>query len=168
MVHTGVAIRYVPLTVVSVRAMHGILRVTTCLLLLGHGALGAFNSKPALTAHYAFIGLQNLVVAVSPHTGGRLLGDRPGCRRPRRAAPSLLMSVCLWKMGTEALFMTAGSLPFEWIERAGSYMAPWRYTLSWSRTREGKEGNHVDAAMVFYEARRHDPGDPYNGTPRPQ
>jgi hypothetical protein len=30
----------------------------------------------------------------------------------------------LWKMGTEALFMTSGSLPFEWVERAGSYMAP--------------------------------------------
>ena len=30
-----------PLTVDSARAMHQILRVTTCLLLLGHGALGA-------------------------------------------------------------------------------------------------------------------------------
>ena len=30
-----------PLTVDSTRAMHGILRVTTCVLLLGHGALGA-------------------------------------------------------------------------------------------------------------------------------
>src|SRR5205085_12685737 len=30
----------------------------------------------------------------------------------------------LWKVGTETLFMTSGSLPFEWIERAGSYMAP--------------------------------------------
>jgi hypothetical protein len=42
--------------------MHWILRVRTCLLLLGHGALGALNSKPALTAHYASIGLQNTVV----------------------------------------------------------------------------------------------------------
>jgi hypothetical protein len=38
--------------------------------------------------------------------------------------PSLLIGICLWKMGTEALFMASGSLPFEWIERAGSYMAP--------------------------------------------
>jgi hypothetical protein len=30
----------------------------------------------------------------------------------------------MWKMATEVLFMTSGSLPFEWIERAGSYMAP--------------------------------------------
>jgi hypothetical protein len=38
--------------------------------------------------------------------------------------PSLLIGIGLWKMGTETLFITSGSLPFEWIERAGSYMAP--------------------------------------------
>jgi hypothetical protein len=38
--------------------------------------------------------------------------------------PNLLLGICVWKMVTEALFITAGSLPFEWIERAGSYMAP--------------------------------------------
>jgi hypothetical protein len=101
------------------------LRVTTFLLLLGHGALGAFNSKPVLTAHYASIGLQNLVI------GSLTLTQVVGCLEIVLAVavfvaplPSLLMSVCLWKMGTEALFMTAGSLPFEWIERAGSYIAP--------------------------------------------
>ena len=45
-----------PLNVNSTRAMHGILRVTTCVLLLGHGALGAIHNKPVLTAHYASIG----------------------------------------------------------------------------------------------------------------
>jgi hypothetical protein len=44
-----------PLTRDRVRMMQGVLRLTTCLLLLGHGALGAFNNKPALTAHYASI-----------------------------------------------------------------------------------------------------------------
>jgi hypothetical protein len=38
--------------------------------------------------------------------------------------PSLLLGIGLWKMVTEALFMISGSLPFEWIERAGSYMVP--------------------------------------------
>jgi hypothetical protein len=38
--------------------------------------------------------------------------------------PNLLLGICVWKMTTEVLFMTSGSLPFEWIERAGSYMAP--------------------------------------------
>ena len=129
-----------PLTVDRARAMHGILRVTTCLLLLGHGALGALNSKPALTAHYASIGLQNIVV------GGLTLTQVVGGVEIVLAVavlvaplPSLLLGIGLWKMGTETLFMTAGALPFEWIERAGSYMAPLRArTISWSRTQRGK------------------------------
>jgi hypothetical protein len=114
-----------PLTVDRARMMHGILRVTAFLLLLGHGALGAFNNKPALTAHYASIGLQNIVVGSLTLT--QMIG---GLEIVLAVAvlvaplPSLLLGVCLWKMGTEALFMTSGSLPFEWIERAGSYMAP--------------------------------------------
>ncbi|MDQ3829085.1 MAG: hypothetical protein M3361_07210 [Candidatus Tectomicrobia bacterium] len=114
-----------PLTVDRARAMQGLLRVTTFLLLLGHGALGAFNSKPALTAHYASISLQNIVL------GGLTLTQVVGGLEIVLAVavlvaplPSLLIGICLWKMGTEALFMTSGSLPFEWIERAGSYMAP--------------------------------------------
>jgi hypothetical protein len=114
-----------PLTVGRARMMHGILRVTTCLLLLGHGALGALHNKPALTDHYASIGLQNIVV------GGLTLTQTIGGLEMVLALtvlvaplPSWLLGICLWKMGTEALFMTAGSLPFEWIERAGSYAAP--------------------------------------------
>jgi hypothetical protein len=114
-----------PLTVDRARAMHGLLRVTTCLLLLGHGALGALNSKPALTTHYASIGLYDL--AVGGLTLTRMVG---GLEIVLAAAvlvapfPSLLIGIGLWKMATETLFMTSGALPFEWIERAGSYMAP--------------------------------------------
>jgi hypothetical protein len=114
-----------PLYVNRARAMHGILRVTTCLLLLGHGALGALNSKPALTAHYASIGLANVMV------GSLTLTQVVGGLEIILAVavliaplPTLLIGICLWKMGTETLFMTSGALPFEWIERAGSYVAP--------------------------------------------
>ncbi len=113
------------LTVDSARALHRILRVTTCLLLLGHGALGALNNKPALTAQYASIELQHITV------GGLTLTRMVGGVELVLAvavlvAPllSLLLGIGIWKMATEALFMTAGTLPFEWIERAGSYMAP--------------------------------------------
>jgi len=114
-----------PLTADSARAMHKVLLVTTCLLLLGHGALGAINNKPTLTAHYASIGLQGIAV------GGLTLTRMIGSLEIVLAAvvlvaplPNLLLGVCVWKMATEVLFMTSGSLPFEWIERAGSYMAP--------------------------------------------
>jgi hypothetical protein len=113
------------LTIDSARALHGILRVTTCLLLLGHGALGALNNKPALTAQYASIGLQHVTV------GGLTLTRMVGGVEIVLAVtvlvaplPSLLLGIGIWKIATEALFMTAGALPFEWIERAGSYVAP--------------------------------------------
>jgi len=105
--------------------MQWILRVTTFLLLLGHGALGAFNSKPALTAHYASIGLHD--IAVGGLTLTRMIGGFEiflAVAVLVAPLPSPLLGICLWKMGTETLFMTAGSLPFEWIERAGSYVAP--------------------------------------------
>jgi hypothetical protein len=114
-----------PLTVDSARTMHKVLLVTTCLLLLGHGALGAINNKPVLTAHYASIGLQDIVVDGLTLT--RMIG---GLEIVLAAAvlvapfPNLMLGICAWKMATEVLFMTSGSLPFEWIERAGSYMAP--------------------------------------------
>jgi hypothetical protein len=114
-----------PPTVTRVRMVGGLLRLTTCLLLCGHGALGALNNTPMLTAHYASIGLQYLAAGGLPLT--RVI---VGCDLVLAVAvlvvprPSLLLSICLWKMATEALFMTAGALPFEWIERAGSYMAP--------------------------------------------
>ena len=114
-----------PLTVDRARAMHQILRVTTCLLLLGHGALGALHNKPALTAHYASIGLHDLTV------GGLTLTRMVGGLEIVLAVavlvapfPKLLIGIGMWKMVTETLFMTSGALPFEWIERAGSYMAP--------------------------------------------
>jgi hypothetical protein len=114
-----------PLTANRARALHGILRLTTCLLLLGHGALGALTSKPVLTAHYASIGLHNVMVSsltLTQVVGGlEIVLAVAGLVAP---FSNLLLGVCLWKMGTETLFMTSGSLPFEWIERAGSYMAP--------------------------------------------
>jgi hypothetical protein len=113
------------LTAARVRAMHGLLRVTAFLLLLGHGALGALHNKSALTAHYTSIGLANAVVGGLPLTqvvgGVEIVLAGAVLLAP---LPSLLLGICLWKMGTEALFMTAGALPFGWIERAGSYTAP--------------------------------------------
>jgi hypothetical protein len=95
------------------------------LLLLGHGALGALNSKPALTTHYVSIGLDGLSV------GGLTLTRMVGSLEIILAVavlvalfPSLLLVIAVWKMATETLFMTSGSLPFELIERAGSYMTP--------------------------------------------
>lgn len=96
-----------------------ILKWTTVLLLVGHGALGAISGKAMLTEHYAAIGLPPettalvgwfeialaAVVAVRPLTG-------------------LLVFVAAWKLATEFLFVVAGAPIWEFVERAGSYAAP--------------------------------------------
>ena len=129
-----------PLTVDRARVLYKVLLVTTCLLLLGHGVLGAVNNKLALTIHYASIGLQDN--AVGGLTLTRMVG---GLEIVLAIAvliaplPNLLLGICVWKMATEVLFMTSGSLPFEWIERAGSYMAPLAlYYLIVTNEREGR------------------------------
>ena len=133
----------------SARAMYGILRITTCLLLLGHGALGALHNKPALTAHYASIGLHDL--AVGGLTLTRMIG---GVEIVLAVAvlvtpfPSLLIGIGVWKMATETLFMTSGALPFEWIERAGSYMAPLAFYYSVATKNGAKKGFLEQRAAV--------------------
>ena len=78
-----------------------------------------------MAVHHTSIGLHDVVV--SGLTLTRMIG---GVEIVLAVAvlvvplPSLLLGIGLWKMATEALFMTSGALPFEWIERAGSYMAP--------------------------------------------
>jgi hypothetical protein len=154
-----------PFTAERARVLHAILRVTTFCLLFGHGVLGACANKPALTAHYASLGLRNITLGVLTLTqmvgGVEIVLALAVLVAPR---PSLLLGICLWKMGTETLFLTAGSLPFEWIERAGSYMAPLAlYALIVTR----REDKHVDMAVALHTTHCDDPGTPWHhSTPR--
>jgi hypothetical protein len=96
-----------------------VLRWTTCLLLLGHGALGALIEKPLLTAHYAAVGLPVETTAVLGSFEIALavaVGLRP--------MAGLLVFVAVWKLATESLFVVAGTPIWEFVERAGSYAAP--------------------------------------------
>ena len=102
----------------TLEAVRHVLKWTTCLLLLGHGALGATGSS-LLTAHYAAIGLPvqttvmvgwfeiglAIVVAVRPLAG-------------------VLLFVVAWKLVTESLFVVSGAPIWEFVERSGSYAAP--------------------------------------------
>ncbi|SRR5712691_680039 len=90
------------------RQLHWLLRFGVVGCFLGHGAYGLL-AKEAWASYFGVVGGLEIVLAIAV-----LIAP----------LPSLLLGICLWKMGTETLFMTSGSLPFEWIERAGSYMAP--------------------------------------------
>jgi phosphohistidine phosphatase SixA len=111
------------------------LRATTCTLLAGHGGL-ALLGKPLLVAHAGAVGL--------PEGASALMGAFEVALAGAiviRPAASLLIFALVWKVGTEALYPVTGAPFWEFVERAGSYIAPlalwsmvrapvrWRLTL---------------------------------------
>jgi hypothetical protein len=95
------------------------LRWTTALLLIGHGALGAFVAKPLLASHYAVLGL--------PATAVPVIGTieiAVAMAVLARPTVALLGGVAVWKLASESLFIVAGAPVWEFIERGGSYAAP--------------------------------------------
>jgi hypothetical protein len=95
-----------------------VLKWTTCVLLLGHGALG-ITGKAMLVAHYQSIGLPPstaMTVGVFELLLAAVIAVRP--------MASVLLFTAAWKLATELLFVSAGSPIWEVVERAGSYAAP--------------------------------------------
>jgi hypothetical protein len=97
-----------------------LLRLTTVLLLAGHGALGLLVHKPMFHAQYASIGLPS--AWVEPLIGGfELVLALAVLVRPEFR---LLVFVLVWKLATEALSPMTGSPIWVFIEHGGSYAAP--------------------------------------------
>jgi hypothetical protein len=97
-----------------------ILRVTTVLLLAGHGALYVLVRKPVFAVQYGMLGMHGSWV--EPAVGALEFGlalavlFRPGF--------ALLLFVLGWKLATEALSPMAGSPLWVLIEHGGSFAAP--------------------------------------------
>jgi uncharacterized membrane protein YphA (DoxX/SURF4 family) len=97
-----------------------VLRLTTALLLFGHGALGLLAHKPLYSTQYAFIGLHG--AGFEPLIGGfECALALAVLMKPVRG---LLVGVVLWKLASEALNPIAGSPIWVFIEHGGSYAAP--------------------------------------------
>ena len=96
------------------------LRLTTVLLLLGHGALGLLVRKPLFSTQYALLGLHG--TWVEPAIGAfecvlaLVVLLQPGF--------GILVFVLAWKFATEALSPMAGSPMWVFVEHGGSYAAP--------------------------------------------
>ena len=127
-----------PLTDVRVSEIGWILRVTTALLLIGHGGFDFAMSKK-WTDYGSAVGISPATLAAHPFTPlagwfelalGLLV---LAC--PKRG---VLLFVFAWKLGTEAFRPLAGEPIWEFIERGGSYGAPlalawvqgWRQTIA--------------------------------------
>lgn len=96
------------------------LRLTTVLLLLGHGALNLLLRKPVFNSQYAMLGLHGSMI--EPFVGGfecilaLAVLIQPGF--------GLLLFVLAWKFATEALSPMTGSPLWVFVEHGGSYAAP--------------------------------------------
>jgi len=101
-------------------ALRWVLRLTTVLLLLGHGMLGLVVRKPLLSFQYGAIGLHG--AWVEPLVGGfECLLAGAVLLRP---APPLLFFVVAWKLATETLSPFSGTPLWVFVEHGGSYAAP--------------------------------------------
>jgi hypothetical protein len=112
----------------TIAMVQRVLKWTTVLLLLGHGALGAITGKVMLTGHYAAIGLPAGTTAVVGWFELALAASIAV-----RPMTGLLLFVAGWKLATEMLFLVAGAPIWEFVERAGSYAAPLALALLQNR-----------------------------------
>lgn len=105
---------------VQTRILSWVLRATTVLLLLGHGALNGIVQKPLFHAQYSLIGFSG--EAAAPVVGlVECLLAFAVLFKPSRW---LLLGVVGWKLATEALAPMAGAPFWVFIEHGGSYAAP--------------------------------------------
>jgi hypothetical protein len=102
-----------------------ILRLTTALLLIGHGGFGAAMAKPEWIRYFEVAGLDPATV-----TAADLVARLGWCEMLLglavlvRPLPALLVFVFVWKVAVELLRPFAGELFWEVVERGGSYAAP--------------------------------------------
>jgi hypothetical protein len=108
-----------------------VLRLSTVMLLLGHGALGLMVRKPIFATQYSVLGLPG--ATVEPPIGGFecLLALLVLLKPDRR----LLFGVVAWKLVTEALAPMAGSPLWVFIEHGGSYAAPLALAFLYAKDR---------------------------------
>ena len=107
------------------KMLHWTLRMTTALLLIGHGGFGAFKQKPMLIEHWEAAGLP--VGGVDPVLFLVLVGAFEillGILVLVRPFRPLLVFILIWKLFTEFLYPLSGAPFWEFIERWGSYGAP--------------------------------------------
>lgn len=109
------------LTPPVLESLRWLLAATVAALMIGHGALGAIH-KAGLVTNYASIMSATTAEAITPYLGWFEIAL--GVAVLVRQAPALLVFICVWKIATETLFLTAGAPVWELIERGGSYASP--------------------------------------------
>lgn len=123
-----------------------VLKWTTCLLLAGHGALGAITGKAVLTNQYAAIGLPASTTAL---VGWFELGLAVVVAA--RPMAGLLLFIAGWKLATESLYVVAGAPIWEVMERAGSVAAPLGLAVLLAAARRRAPATYASAGTMIPE-----------------
>ncbi len=118
----------------------GVLRWTTGLLLIGHGGFGALQHKPMLADMYTHAGLPAIPWGhPSLETSIGLFELLLGVAILLRPMGVLLLFACVWKIASELLYPATGSPWWEFVERGGSYTAPFLlFLVQRMRAREAR------------------------------
>lgn len=150
------------LTLAKARAMHWILRGGTALLLIGHGGFGVWMHKQVWLDYFGALGIGAETVAdlrLLYVVGWFEIGL--GLAVLYKPARGLLGFVCAYKVGSELLRPAAGEPWWEFIERAGSYVAPvalimvdrWRAVAGTLVVGDAHAPAEVGAAVLHAEER---------------
>ncbi len=115
------AVRFRALTPSLLRRVEGLLVAVVAMLLVGHGVLG-LEDKPGLIANYASILPADIAARLTPVIGGAEIAL--ALLVVRWPSVTLALSIAVWKLASESLFIAAGQPFWEIVERGGSYAAP--------------------------------------------
>ena len=110
---------------VGSRQLDVLLRLAVAGALVGHGAYGAFISRPSWYGYFSLFGLSESVVestGLLRTVGGAEIAL--GIAALAFPVPALLMVLTGWKIFTELLRPIAGEPFWEFIERSSNMVAP--------------------------------------------
>lgn len=110
---------------------HWTLRLTTVLLLFGHGMLNWIVMKPLFVKQYSLLGLPGIATERVVGVFECLFALAVLCKPD----PRLLYGVLVWKLATEFLNPMSGSPFWVFVEHGGSYAAPLALALLVARAR---------------------------------
>ena len=136
-----------PFTDDTARRLRIALIAATALLLVGHGWLAVMH-KPGIVANFASVMPAATAERITPLTGWLEIGLAVVVIL--RPSITVMLFIVAWKVVTEALFVTAGSPVWEWVERGGSYCVPLALAvlLAKSRSRSSSRGLSASAGVA--------------------
>ncbi len=108
---------------VVLQRVRWVLQISIALLLVGHGALAAFDRPQVLIEHWTALGFTATATVARWFGGAEIL---LGLTAFFVTARPFVVGVLYWRLATELLHPIAGSLVDTWgvIERGGDYAAP--------------------------------------------